>query len=43
MLNTLIKHTQMLTKIYRTREIFGGGKFWRTIQVKTIGKEKFGE
>ena len=29
--------------IYHTQEIFGGGKFWRTVQVKAIGKEKFGE
>ena len=28
---------------YRTWEIFGGGKFWRTMQVKAIGEEKFGE
>ena len=26
-----------------TQEIFGGGKFWRTVQVKAIGEEKFGE
>ena len=24
-------------------ENFGRGKFWQTIQVKAIGKEKFGE
>ena len=23
--------------------IFGGGKLWRTVQVKDIGEEKFGE
>ena len=23
-------------QLYRTREIFGGGKFWRTVQVKAI-------
>ena len=28
---------------YRTREIFGGIKFWRTIQVKAIDEENFGE
>ena len=28
---------------YCTREIFGGGIFWQTMQVKAIGKEKFGE
>ena len=28
---------------YRTREIFSREKFWRTMQVKTIGEEKFGE
>ena len=28
---------------YRAREIFGEGKFWQAIQVKTIGKEKFGK
>ena len=28
---------------YLTQEIFGGRKFWRTIQVKAINKEKFGE
>ena len=30
---------------YRTREIFGGEKFWQVIhvQVKAIGEEKFGE
>ena len=28
---------------YHTEEIFGGGKFWRTIQVKAIGEEKFSE
>ena len=26
--------------LYHTQEIFGGGKFWRTIQVKAIGEEK---
>ena len=25
------------------QEIFGGGKFWWTIQVKAIGEEKFGK
>ena len=24
-------------------EIFGGGKFWRTMHVKAIGEEKYGE
>ena len=28
---------------YCTQEIFGEGKFWQTVQVKTIGEEKFGE
>ena len=32
-----------MNKDYRTQEIFGGGKFWRTIQVIAIGEEKFGE
>ena len=29
--------------MYCTWEIFGGGKFWQTIQVKAIGEEKLGE
>ena len=36
-------HTSLLIGIYRTRKIFGGGRFWGTIQVKAIGEEKFGE
>ena len=28
---------------YCTWELFSGGKFWQAIQVKAIGKEKFGE
>ena len=28
---------------YRTWEIFGGGKFWWTLQVKAIDKKNFGE
>ena len=27
---------------YHAWKIFGGGKFWQTIQVKAIGEEKFG-
>ena len=30
-------------KSYRTQEIFGGGKFRQTKQVKAIGEENFGE
>ena len=26
-------------QMYCTWEIFGGGKFWQTMQVKTIGEE----
>ena len=33
----------MEVKHYRTREIFGGGNFWQTMQVKAIGEEKIGE
>ena len=32
-----------LFSVYRIQEIFGRGKFWRTMQVTTIGEEKFGE
>ena len=28
---------------YCARENFSGGKFWQTIQVRAIGKEKFDE
>ena len=28
---------------YCTWQNFGGGTFWRTVQIKTIGEEKFGE
>ena len=34
--------TQVYTR-YCTWEIFGGGKFWRTMQVKAIGEENFGQ
>ena len=36
-------HTHILYIIYHTREIFGRGRFWQTMQVKAIGKEKFGK
>ena len=29
--------------MYRTWEIIGGVKSWQTVQIKAIGKEKFGE
>ena len=29
--------------VYHTRENFGRENFWRTIQVKAIGEEKYGK
>ena len=33
----------IMKSLYHAQEIFGGGKFWRTMQMKAIGKEKFGK
>ena len=43
LLYNCIVEPELENRLYGTWEIFGMGKFWRTIQVKAIGKEKFRE